>query len=273
MSLRTSAAAAFSRDPIDIDPVPERPTEVDTGTNHATHTTHGDAAATPFEATEKPAEVKTVGNAMRFRPLSVANNKKKPKKKTIPATDTKSSSQDMINNQSTSTPAALPPPKAKKSLFSISQEEATQPKTSTNAAYEPLIEQTSTTDTNIPDPTAFTTQYQTPADPNSLTAIASDLNLSAAERRRLFGRNANNPSAAAIQIQNVNMDAEYAKNEELRAAGETVEHRAVKAIAPGKHSLQQLVNAASTQKEALEDSWAEGRKNRSEGGNKYGWSR
>ena len=55
------------------------------------------------------------------------------------------------------------------------------------------------------------------------------------------------------------MDSEYAANEQLRQAGEVVEHRAVKSIAPGKHSLQQLVNNARSQQENLEDKWAAGR--------------
>jgi hypothetical protein len=67
------------------------------------------------------------------------------------------------------------------------------------------------------------------------------------------------------------MDSEYASNEQMRQAGEVVEHRAIKAIAPGKHSLQQLVNNARTQKDAMEDKWAEGKKNRGEGASKYGW--
>jgi len=88
--------------------------------------------------------------------------------------------------------------------------------------------------------------------------------------RQLFGRNSNNH--AEISVQNFNLDSEYASNEALRQAGDTFQHRAVKAIAPGKHSLQQLVNNARTQKDAIEDSWAEGRRNRGEGGSKYGWS-
>jgi hypothetical protein len=35
--------------------------------------------------------------------------------------------------------------------------------------------------------------------------------------------------------------------------------------------LQQLVNSASTQKEALEDAWAQGRRNKAEAGSHYGF--
>ncbi|EME44912.1 hypothetical protein DOTSEDRAFT_70825 [Dothistroma septosporum NZE10] len=93
------------------------------------------------------------------------------------------------------------------------------------------------------------------------------MNLTPAQRRQLFGRN-----GKSANVTHFNMDSEYAHNEELRQAGEVVEHRAVKAIAPGKHSLQQLVNNARSQKDALDDKFAEGKANRSAGGAKYGWS-
>ena len=105
--------------------------------------------------------------------------------------------------------------------------------------------------------------------PQSLDTIASDLNLSASAKRQLLGRQKHNSSA--INIVNFNTDEEYKQNELMRQAGEVVQHNAVRAIAPGKHSLKQLVNAASTQKDALEESFASGRRNKKEAGSKYGW--
>jgi hypothetical protein len=35
--------------------------------------------------------------------------------------------------------------------------------------------------------------------------------------------------------------------------------------------LRQLLNAATTQKDALEESWAAGKRNKQEAGRKYGW--
>ena len=110
----------------------------------------------------------------------------------------------------------------------------------------------------------------TPPISQSLDDIAGDLNLSAAERRQLFGRQKGGMKSATNVI-NFNTDKEYLHNEELRAAGETVTHNPVRAIAPGKHSLKQLVNAAQTQKDALEESFAKGRNNRKEAGSRYGW--
>ena len=103
----------------------------------------------------------------------------------------------------------------------------------------------------------------------SLDTIASDLKLSASAKRQLLGRQRNSPSN--INIVNFNTDQEYAANEMLRQAGEQVQHNPVRAIAPRKHSLKQLVNAATNQKEALEEQFALGRRNRKEAGGKYGW--
>ena len=103
----------------------------------------------------------------------------------------------------------------------------------------------------------------------SLDAIAADLHLSASAKRQLFGRNKN--KASEISIVNFDTDQEYAANELLRQAGEQALHNPVRSIAPGKHSLKQLVNAASHQKDALEEHFASGKRNKKEAGSKYGW--
>jgi hypothetical protein len=104
---------------------------------------------------------------------------------------------------------------------------------------------------------------------SSLDTIANDLNLSKSERRQLFGRNA--PSADS-RILTFNTDKEYASNQGISEAElAATQHNPVRAIAPGKHTLQQLVNAASSQKDALEESFATGRRNKKEAGSKYGW--
>lgn len=103
----------------------------------------------------------------------------------------------------------------------------------------------------------------------SLDAIAADLNLSASAKRQLFGRNKD--KASEISVVNFDTDQEYAANELLRQAGEQAQHNPVRSIAPGKHSLKQLVNAASHQKDALEEHFATGKRNKREAGSKYGW--
>lgn len=265
VSLRTSAAAAFSREPVEVEfPVEEDVAEGDNPTNQAEPT-----AQRTKEPVEKPPQPsKPVGNPMKFRPLSVAN-KKKPKKKVLPVDDgVNGSPGPMGRSESHVTAAPAPrPAKPKVSLFSVTQEDVHPEDRVGDSSYKPLMTTTDPADIAAHDTAAPIEQAR--ANPNSLDAIASDLNLSAQERRRLFGRNARDPSE--MNVIQFDTEAEYARNEELRAAGEATEHRAVKAIAPGKHSLQQLVNAASTQKEALEDHWAQGKRNRSEAGSKYGF--
>lgn len=103
----------------------------------------------------------------------------------------------------------------------------------------------------------------------SLDTIAADLNLSESARRQLFGRKKNKISE--VSVVNFDTDQEYAANELLRQAGEQAQHNPVRSIAPGKHSLKQLVNAASHQKDALEEHFASGKRNKKEAGSKYGW--
>jgi hypothetical protein len=208
----------------------------------------------PVAAEKKEEEPKIVGKTTRFMPLSVANAKKKKKpihgpkvpvaEKTAPHPVAAPSQQPTQN----ATPVEEPPKaKPKASLFSFGGEETAAP-TENSIAAQPQ-------------------QMAVPSSTNTLSDIASDLDLTPAQRRQLFGRGGMN----AGNIAHFNMDAEYRSNQEMAASGETFEHKQVKAIAPGKHSLQQLVNNVKSQTDALEDKWAEGRRNRGEGGSKYGF--
>lgn len=105
--------------------------------------------------------------------------------------------------------------------------------------------------------------------PTSLDHMADDLNLSAAARRELFGRDGSN--FAAKTVVNFNMDKEYEHNEHVRASGDQHMHHPVRALQSGKHSLKQLVQNVQNQKDALEDSFAKGRSNRKEASSRYGW--
>jgi hypothetical protein len=158
----------------------------------------------------------------------------------------------------------------------MKQDEAPTVKTTTPSEYKPILfepEQAppsvdDNADTETPPPSSASLSTA----PQTVSELASTLNLSASERRQLFGRNAAKGGIPnSIEVTNFNLDAEYDANEELRAKGETVTHNPLRSIAPGKHSLRQLVNAASTQKDALEESFATGKRNKKEGGMKYGW--
>lgn len=263
VSLKTSSEAAFSRTP-----VPTLPTGGgDDDGNEA------GKESLPVAVEKKEEEPKIVGKPTRFMPLSVANAKKKKKPihgPKVPAAAKSISSpvgaasqqpvQDVIQEE------APPKAKPKMSLFSFGGEEKTAPTEKHSSSYQPEF---ADPEANIAeDATAAQTQQApAPSSANTLSNIASDLDLTPAQRRQLFGRGGVN----AGNIAHFNMDAEYRSNQEMAASGETFEHRQVKTIAPGKHSLQQLVNNVKSQTDALEDKWAEGRRNRGEGGSKYGF--
>ncbi|PTB74214.1 hypothetical protein M440DRAFT_67188 [Trichoderma longibrachiatum ATCC 18648] len=241
--------------------------------------------------TMKPAEeVKLVGKPLMFRPLSVARNtKKKTTKSTATPASAASTSKSPASTQATTSatgtdpePAAAPaPPPKKTSLFSLHVEEASEPaSTEGKGTYEPLFETGAATDaygasgldeysqhvnTGHMPATVATSSNTT----ESLDSVADDLNLSAAARRELFGRGGSGQTAK--RLIHFNMDQEYQHNEELRAAGDQQIHNPVRAIHGGKHSLRQLVQNVSNQREALEESFAKGRSNRKEASSRYGW--
>jgi hypothetical protein len=240
------------------------------------------------ECNQKPADdVKLVGKPLMFKPLSVAGNsvKKKKKQSELPTAPTVIG---MTSGSSTTTKMEPPPQKPKVSLFSMSLEPSDSVASNPPQEYQPMIYGVSVDekqDPELPSINAdmtygeYTHNSQIPASgpiapkpsATSLNDIASDLNLSAADRRQLFGRQKGGAIPQATKIINFNTDEEYRHNEELRAAGEQVVHNPVRAIAPGKHSLKQLVNAAANQKEALEESFAKGKSNRAEASSRYGW--
>ncbi|KKY20828.1 putative mitotic checkpoint protein prcc [Phaeomoniella chlamydospora] len=230
-----------------------------------------------------------VGTPMMFKPLSVARGPQRKRKSplpTSPATSVASPADHERSSAPSPSPAislAVPPPaptppKPKVSLFSMnSGVDSSLPITDTTsqAEYEPLVYTTSeTTTTEEPTPSSLPSTKSRQSQPQTLQSIATDLNLTPSQQRQLFGRQSKNPTSSnAANIINFNTDAEYAANEALRASGEAEanQHRNVKAIAPGKHSLKQLINNASGQAEALEESFAQGRRNKMEAGSKYGW--
>ncbi|KAJ5363534.1 uncharacterized protein N7496_009247 [Penicillium cataractarum] len=286
-SLKTGAEPGFDRS-ADAEMRNSRALEDDTSTGDGISPVAGSSESTsdlPMKKTEA-GEVKLQGNPMMFRPLSVARNQKKKKTTTKVASQPTPSAPapaaakpvEAVAEQSTAPAPALAPPKPKFSLFSLLSDDtaATETASTTTGTYEPLVYNTGTeaaaTDPalvpeSMPTDAAY---YPTNASvSSSLDTIANDLNLSKSERRQLFGRNA--PSADS-RILTFNTDKEYASNQAISEAElAATQHNPVRAIAPGKHTLQQLVNAASSQKDALEESFATGRRNKKEAGSKYGW--
>lgn len=236
--------------------------------------------------TQKPAdEVKIVGKPLMFKPLSVA---RKPGKKNgvkastasksaMPSSTTAQASGAVLAAPAQDSKAA-PPPKKNVSLFSFGEDEPSieaAPEETTE--YEP--EFTAYDDSAYAEAQQQYADYSQPlapsnADPNSLDSIADDLNLDPAARRELFGRGGGGKSkATAKSVINFNLDKEYQHNQELQASGalDQQKHNPLRAIKPGKHSLQQLVNQVQSQRDALEENFAKNRSTQKQAGSRYGW--
>ena len=291
INLRTGAAPGFSREPM-----PERETDEGKGSagikdkkdpidtslpNKEVTETQGLTEMSSIGTYKSALEPKKQGNPMMFKPLSVA---RKPKKK-------RPNIESVLATQEISSEEVLPQPKAmpKPSLFSFGHISETKAFVAGPVGeYQPLvyekreIQSEESPETPWDSEPSFEDNHRSnsnsnskpPANPpQSLDSIAADLNLSASAKRQLLGRQRHNNKSdpSTINIINFNTDQEYAANELLRQAGEQVQHNPVRAVAAGKHSLKQLVNAASSQKEALEEQFASGRRNKREAGSKYGW--
>ncbi|KAF3064402.1 putative mitotic checkpoint protein prcc protein [Daldinia childiae] len=239
-------------------------------------------------AEQKPAdEVKLVGKPLMFKPLSVSRKpgKKsaaKASKKTT-TTSTPPAPQPSAESQAQEKDKAEPPPKRQKiSLFSISDDpetEAVETTTSSTGIYEPMFSApTSAADDFAAYDAQFAASHNTlppqatPSNADTLDSIAADMNLSAAARRELFGRGGDPSSSSGSRVVRFDTDREYAHNEALRASGQLQPtYNPVRSIAPGKHSLRQLVTQVQSQRDALEESFAKGHGNRKEASAKYGW--
>ena len=298
VSLKTGAAPAFSRESVpNVDEIFNGDEGGEGGPKVESSISNGAPSTMESRSDMPPLEVgvESKKKSNMFKPLSVAN-KKAQKKKVPPA--------NSLRTPDPTNEAGPQPSKGgtKTSLFSTGDEpnEASSRGVASKGIYQPMVYHTEKP-TTIPDTnpdseestlppyydnpaSSFPQDGLTPNQPQSLDAIANDLNLSASAKRQLLGRHHNNNNnsnnnnnnkasqpSTIPNIVNFNTDEEYAANEMLRQAGETVQHNPVRGIAPGKHSLKQLVNAASNQKDALEEHFASGRRNKKEVGSKYGW--
>jgi hypothetical protein len=217
----------------------------------------------------------------KFMPLSVGRGQKK--KPVVARTTVSISEPGTVSDTGPTAPSSTAETKAparpKVSLFSAAPEPEAPAKDQSNSIYQPLLYGAEDDEEpSIPDEAFEAPIHQhsvaaaAPSAPSDLINIASELNLSAAERRQLFGRKGQGPDLSSAKIVEFNTDSEYAHNEFLRQQGETVQHNALKSISgTGKNSLRSLVNVATTQKDALEDHFAQGRRNKREAGNKYGF--
>lgn len=281
-NLKTDAAPSFTREPITHAPSYDHAVkgsnglEMDEDSINTTVAPDEKPSAVSEGIPESNADEQTKKTSTMFKPLSVA---RKPAKKKPISTESPGIAASVGTAKAPRTGAA-----PKVSLFSIGNltDKPDTPTTSTST-YQPLVytanspdepklstddtwEQAEAVESSVPQPEPFSSNQA-----ESLDSIAADLNLSASARRQLLGRHQRDSRNASVKITTFNTDQEYASNEALRQSGEIVQHNAVRGIAPGKHSLKQLVNAATSQKDALEEQFAAGRRNKSEAGAKYGW--
>ncbi|KAI1637179.1 mitotic checkpoint regulator, MAD2B-interacting-domain-containing protein [Biscogniauxia mediterranea] len=302
VSLRTGAAPGFSREANDDSDADLANNDKGGGTMNLPAPKAQQQPSIPAE--QKAAEdVKLVGKPLMFKPLSVS---RKPAKKNTAARSSTPTSAAPPKASDTSqahkpaaaagrqaeegedTPALAPPKKV--SLFSISTDPDPEPaRPSHDSVYEPLF---AAPDHHIPSSasaSAFAaydaansssslSSASSAPNANTLDQIATEMNLSASARRELFGRAAapSSSSASAVpdaKVISFDTTREYEHNEALRASGEQDQlgHNPVRAIAPGKHSLRQLVNQVHNQRDALEESFAKGRSTQREAGARYGW--
>jgi hypothetical protein len=278
--LKTSAEPAFVRETVDGPGASEIP---------AAHSHTAQSTAAPLQTQPSTATTTQPAWTARFVPLSVANARKKRKPVLSQAVSQASKTTESVENtNSVPSKDEIAAPKPKVSLFSIAHDDGSAPQPVPSGQYQPLLYGAGDDeDTKVPEQAfdAENTSRSAPLDgvasnltgshgPQSLADIASSLNLSEAERRQLFGRKRGGDISdlPATNIVEFNTDAEYAHNEKLRASGETVQHNALRSITgTGKNSLRSLVNVATTQKDALEEHFAQGRRNKKESGSKYGW--
>lgn len=284
VSLKTGATPGFDREAPAVEGRDGFDDEVKENVSHTESVASSSANLPPASSAEssdlpKPEPI-LKGNPMMFKPLSVT---RKTKKK--PSTTT---NEELLVKAQTPVSTGIVEPASKVSLFPAAAAEAPPVvNLSFSGQYQPLIYGPSSSSnttlsaaalsegkTNEDAATIDTGQNQREYKSSSHTSqslnnIAEDLKLSASAKRQLLGRHRNDPFK--VNLVNFNIDQEYATNEILRQAGEQVQHNPVRAIAPGKHSLKQLVNAVSSQKEALEEHFATGKRNKKEAGSKYGW--
>jgi hypothetical protein len=278
ISLKTGAAPAFSREMPEVHKSYNDEVEGDIGYDGygGKPTT---ASVSIIAAPIQPQEVsaKPIGKPSMFRPLSVGRKPAKKKNNAAqPAAEAKNLRPAMQATTSQVTAeASLPRPKMKQSLFSSFQDEPAAP-TPTSTDYQPEFSEPIDTDRafggdddSVAPVQAFAAAVPSQPPTSDLDNLASTLNLTPAQRRQLFGRD----GASNAKLASFNLAQEYSSNNKLmqEEGGAAPLHNPVRGIAPGKHSLQQLVNAANNQRDALEESFARGKANKAAAGSKYGW--
>ena len=285
-SLKTASEPAFDRKILRSNAASEEETiGLSEGVIESGFTKTAETLDTANKVAENRPEVVLSSKVTIFKPLSVA--RKPPSKRKTANVVKKRSETDLPSEHKNSNESNLIIESRKTPLFSMDNTDANAIHDTASLDYIENLSGEQPDQKKFNEGTGMTTGptshgsdignslNRAEMSKNSLLAIAEDLNLPESAKRQLLGRNRSKNShisdLSAVNIVSFNTDHEYAANEELRAAGETIQHNPVRSIAPGKHSLRQLVSSATTQKDALEEHFASGRRNRKEAGGKYGW--
>ncbi|KAK4106518.1 hypothetical protein N658DRAFT_461177 [Parathielavia hyrcaniae] len=198
-----------------------------------------------------------------------------------------------------------PPPKKKVSLFSMGDDDDKPPPasavtTAPTGTYQPMFSSVPESEPREDDdaesavtsayPTYQQQQQQPPRPSNIPSQHQQDFSdlastLTPAARRELFGRSTTTTATTATSFSSssspsvppntkvieFDMEREYAHNEAVRASGAQQAFNPVRSIAPGKHSLRQVVNMAQSNQGALEESFARAKSNKKDAAGRYGW--
>ncbi|KAL2262532.1 hypothetical protein VTK26DRAFT_1011 [Humicola hyalothermophila] len=244
-----------------------------------------------------PKKKKDVPVPARQTPPPAAGPATAPSTNTVPAPQPKKVSLfSMGDEDDQATPSAATPSDATASAYEPLFTSAYPP---TDSA--PQLDQESSV--TAPYPAATQPQPQQPQQQQQQEQQQSTLShlantLPRAARRDLFGRtglaprpsssSSSSPSSSAsldalippdAKVVTFDMEREYAHNESLRAAaaagtggGVGVQaYNPVRSIAPGKHSLRQVVNMAQSNQAALEEAFARQKSGRRDAAGRYGW--
>lgn len=277
ISLKTGVTPAFSRDLPEPSDNTFEERDADGQYDEFGGPSTSATTSTPLVVEETQAqEAVPARKPMMFKPLSVG---RKPKKKTS-STAAPKEPIAVPSDITKAVPNTIPPPKKKSLLFSsVDHESSTAPKAE---EYQPEFTAPQEVDRAFdeePDDQLYSEAYtqgasavppqQLQPPTNDLQSLASSLNLTKEQRRQLFGRD----GVGNAKLASFNLAQEYSSNNALMQdeANQAPLHNPVRAIAPGKHSLQQLLNSAQNQKEALEESFARGKASKAAAGTKYGW--
>jgi hypothetical protein len=131
-----------------------------------------------------------------------------------------------------------------------------------NGAYVPLLEAVDTSTPPVADQTSI--PNVAPVDPQ-YDSLHDEIVAQ-------YGTRRDQKRSHNIKVIDYNLEEIYNQNEQARLSGALQEQNApVRAIAPGRHHISQLLNSVTSQRESFEEHFAQGRRNKREAAQQYGF--